>query len=592
MPVLDFPRLTEFSKIKNVSRHRIVLTPYHTGHLGFIPDTNVVLNLDVCDGREGAQPGCELVATPFDRPIGSMFRLMCLLEDAPGAVSRLLQVLAGLHLDIVKEDSCVLNAHRHHFIEVICDWSRHEQLTGYDMTQRRESRSSDRYRYRHMRERIPISDIRYLRLYEAIMTYCGDIVVLDKAYGMRLPALHVRPYTHRSLKNTETGVIGRDADKNPQGRRAYLQIPQKHLRKISAHTGFKTTERIPYLVSSQGESRTLRVFFPTKKQRKFMFSVALEHRDKTGAVSACTGVLGKLRFNIVASLLRKQSEERSTWEAVLEAPSGLKPPPKRAAVVPWFAKLLNDQPHAIKSQLDPFEFRVTTPLYPKPLKEQSKRVRKTKHRSSAPDRIAKTKQPSPIDFLNDTIAKASLKDGVADPESPRVEYLRDIRRGIKRGLPRIFLSYPRSARRHAAILKSDSRLTDHFIIEEYQEADFRDIVAQALEMIHRCDYFIAIWHAEIGHGTHYVVSPWMPFEYGAALAAGKPSIVVHSEFLPKDIALRINAGIAHPTYSELTFEKATVPAIAEHCLEHWAEPETKQPPKEEEVLTAAQPTKD
>jgi hypothetical protein len=107
----------------------------------------------------------------------------------------------------------------------------------------------------------------------------------------------------------------------------------------------------------------------------------------------------------------------------------------------------------------------------------------------------------------------------------------------------------------------------NFEVEEYQDQDGREILTEVTRRINKCDYFIGIWHHE--EGSHTTVSPWMPFEYGVAMALGKGCYVVCSASLPLTVRNRINPATANPTYSDARFFDETLAKIETYCRLHF-----------------------
>ena len=50
-----------------------------------------------------------------------------------------------------------------------------------------------------LKYRVPVADYRYVLLYEAIMSECGDVILFDHEYGEYLPKLSMYPLSHLTL---------------------------------------------------------------------------------------------------------------------------------------------------------------------------------------------------------------------------------------------------------------------------------------------------------------------------------------------------------------------------------------------------------
>jgi hypothetical protein len=166
----------------------------------------------------------------------------------------------------------------------------------------------------------------------------------------------------------------------------------------------------------------------------------------------------------------------------------------------------------------------------------------------------------------DALAKVRADD---DPKTVRQtkaarNLLKLIRKRRKEhGRPGIFLSYPHVAGDQGQMVFD--ALNGPWRVERYQKPDGEVILDQVISRIENCDYFIGIWHPdEVSSKPTKNISPWMLFEYGVAHAAGKKTIVVHSDQLDHAIWHRINAGVANPEYTELKFDE-TVKLIVDFC---------------------------
>src|SRR5688500_2437637 len=120
MPVLDYPRWTGPA----TDGLSIVVPPFHTGGLGLVPkpELRLALHLPHTHSSHG-----ELLAaiqvTPFHSEHHKMFRLQCILHDRPGVVGTLLEAISHHNVNIIKQDSCQINAGNHHYVGLILDWT-------------------------------------------------------------------------------------------------------------------------------------------------------------------------------------------------------------------------------------------------------------------------------------------------------------------------------------------------------------------------------------------------------------------------------------------------------------------------------------
>jgi MinD superfamily P-loop ATPase len=154
MLVLDYPKMTKDGSI--------TIPPFHTGHLGFVPETPVHMYLTHSQ-RKGAKEYSELLVTPFQRNVGEMLRLSCIMEDRPGVVERLIDAISDLNVNIVTEESASINHLNHHLVSMIVDLS-----SSY--LPRSEPTETSIRDYGDYRGIVPLNDTRAVELFESILT--------------------------------------------------------------------------------------------------------------------------------------------------------------------------------------------------------------------------------------------------------------------------------------------------------------------------------------------------------------------------------------------------------------------------------------
>lgn len=557
--ILDYLRYS-----KNGS---IIIPPFHTGHLGFIPPTDV----SVCLMSPFNQPEshCELYVSPFPANIDTLCRLRCMMKDRPGVVNRLIEAVAALKINIVKQESSGINYLNQHVVEMVLDWRTSDKHF-------LETPAEVLVRYDRLKYRIPILDYRYVKLYEEIMCRCGDVVHIDKDYGIPLPALSIVPFRGEEMWADPQGVKIEAAESGKYN--VKFSIPEGFLKQICRFTQHDDNEKLPYIISSETNSRSLRVFFPKKEIVPRIVHVAFGHLDTPGALSAITSVLAKAHFSILTGLLRKKTWIQSGYEVMLEY-QGDDPPPQMPTTTyqelfKWIKeKMVAGSGSLGIAELERFEVSIEPPLYPKRSEISTLQLNTARHQhlpssDSSTERRNQLLERCIQEVLNKPFPQPAL-------EEVRIELLREVEFRLSARKPVVFLSYPARASGHANILRSklEERFPEEFEITDYQTSDFDVVVDAVKEKIRRCDYFIAIWHHEESFSRYEAtISPWMPFEYGIALQAEKKAIVIHSDKLPEAIWKRISPGISHPAYNDLTFSKEMVPKVLEFCGNHWVQP--------------------
>jgi len=601
----------------------ITIPAFHTGILGFIPGTAVFSNLTTSEGSsESWRRTAELLVSPFTEPIGRMFHMEVLLEDRPGVVLKVLEAIHRLGLNIVKQESTIINTDRHHFVQFVLDWGTSE-LRDY-----RPSLPADRFSLSPVRDRIPTDDARYVCLYKELMLRCAEVIWVDQAYGRPVPSILIRPFCNRRFEAGERQEI-RASGRNYS---VELALPPNTIKRIRESTDAAEDERIPYLIGSYALHRTLRIFFPSRAKAERSTRLAFYHRDREGAVELFTSLLKECKFNIWTSLLRKIDENVAVLEVLVTYTeteggsddrmlevlrTGKKPPTGKVAQVQReiraareFAQILSERAgepgeggrvrRALERARHEYGLRICSPGYPHHLRwdallsfgkelEVERTPLRVKDFLRAFTRVPPQAEPrSQISPTRPAEVDTNELDRVAESEDvKRRGFASVVRRRIAEeagGPSRIFLSYPVTADKHADLVKTALERDFCCQVVEYQEPNFADITRTATTLIQSSDYFIGIWHHELASGRlgPAMVSPWMPFEYGVAVGnfstetptgevkpISENAILLFSELLPKEITRRIQQGFAHPSYSDLTFESVTLRKILDHAGSVW-----------------------
>lgn len=263
---------------------------------------------------------------------------------------------------------------------------------------------------------------------------------------------------------------------------------------------------------------------------------------------------------------------RSVWEAVLEYRGNTELPPEAApnSRIEWITQQLAqhaDNPLELKA----YDIEVGLPRYPKP--SWNGTIPLSPLLTTAGARLVD--RADPLGLLERT------RNVLRETEHPAGELdclndlLSTVERRIRRTKPVVFVSYPKDAREHAQLVMD--HLKDTFEPVDYFKTAGEVILDEVVKRILASDYFLAIWHHDermpMSNGK-YNISPWMPFEYGVALAAGKKYHVVHSKHLHELVWQRINPAVGSPEYSDLNFQSDTLKAIVKYCTEHWIQKDT------------------
>jgi hypothetical protein len=552
----------------------IEVPPFHTGHLGFVPGTPVRISL-VAASDSGTH--CEVVVTPFEQDVRYLARVSVAMRDEPGVVARLVAAVASLGINIEVQESSSINLLDHHSVSLIVDLSESEfpmRAEYADLGEIPETPTPVRRFYRDYGSLFPIHDLRFVRLFESIIAHCADVIVWKQISGEKVPDISIQPYSDRPLSKSQVRPLVR----GDRQLHVKFEIPESITPRLRHVIG--ANSQFQYLLVSDTATRALHVFFLHPSLAARLFHVGFFHDDVPGALATILALLRDAEFNILTSLVRKQENGRSVWEAVVEYQGkGAVPPsdsrPAHSPISQKELKWICDRiVTAQKKKTSPPDYgiQIAPPKYPaRPKGSELDPISLGEKLGSSPGspkasrdyqqgkllaRQRKALDDRKLDFVVHQKSEqllSQIEEGNAD--DPR---------------PGVFISYPGHAKKHGKAV--EKRLQDKYRIEIYQEPNGETIVEEVIRLIEGTDYFIGIWHHS---GTPKdeprtrEISPWMMFEYGIARAAEKPAIVVHSDQLHPDVWKRIDAGVATPEYAEFDFDPQTVETIWAYCERHF-----------------------
>jgi len=601
--------------LRRIKESEVRIPPFHTGHLGLLPDTEVSVRL--MGNLQERESDCELYLTPFAEDVERLCSLHCVLRDQPGVVNRIITAIYSLRINIVTLGSSVTDYKTTHTVDMLLDWNRSYY------PERLEAPERIKRIYKDINCRIPTHDLRYVLLYEAIISLCGNEIQFDQAYGRFLPSISLMPFAPRQTvdatpleikrghKKTESELAPEEkADKQSFSQQNYFKLHEGHELQIRHATGHSEEELLPCILNSSPSERSLRVYFPAKDTVKKFVHVGFRHTNRPGAVWAITRVLELAGFNIITGLLRKKDSVNSSFEAVLEY-SDAKGIPANAGdkgairdydkILRWCFDEICKVGEKSLCLLHPFNVRLGVPEYGTHKSTSSLRIPSAS--IDCTKRVSNEDLPSSKDLVENLknsvkeLEQSGHKFPLDEANKVRLRYLQKTHTRLEQKRPRVFLSYPSYAAEHATAIKQalDYKAVQKQIdaktlpadsnegsveIREYQEPDFENIVQSVMRRIRECDYFIGIWHHEglgpinLGDGEpgkeRYSVSPWMPFEYGIAMEAGKDCRIIYSKRLPEKIWKRIDPSTGKDSYSDFTFKDQTVKRLANWVRLNWA----------------------
>ena len=543
----------------------VEVSPFHTGHIGLIPNTKATATLLQSNNHT---EGCEICITPYQQSLRQLFRLKCILKEGKGVVNRLLRAIAALEINILSLECATLESKNGHGVYMLLDWG-----TSHTPVQVQMPGNVSNIFFPKLSGIIPPHDLRYLVLLRQIMGQCADVMLWtsNPTTNEALPRLYISEFDeHRN-----EACRGQVEIKSSHGfsQKIALSWVEK-LRQtgvtinlddaVNAQTRIATArddKGIPlhYILLSDIESKTLRIFVPRRGRERRMIHVGFSHKNKPGALCEITSLIKDNKLSIVSGLVRKQTDERNILEATLEHETDDLPASDLVRdPIAWVQQRLD-----IKGRVDSlryYEVHLESPMYPKKRRFQATPL-----------------YPENTHLLEEyfVITRESAEKDVANMRK-RMHSAPDTRWLIEllfapewgpTGKPSLFLSYPKSGAIQArAIMQA---LSNSFHIIELQEGNTkqgRGVTAESLERIKQSQYFIGIWHHE--EEDKNSLSPWMPFEYGAAMSNNKPYIILQHENLPVAYKHRIDMDIARIEYRDLNQQANKVDEVKRRT-EEW-----------------------
>jgi hypothetical protein len=607
MLVLDYPRPLLATK---ESHRAVTIPPYHSGHLGFVPDSEVHIGLLAPFTQDGTH--CEVLVTPYESgmPLG---RITCTMLDQRGVVKKLVDAVSSLDVNILLVETSSIHHARYHQLNLLFNWGTSE----FDPTEK--SSFNDQQRYHLYRTNFPIDLRCYVLLFERIVRFCLEDLALDHIAGLHLPSLYIRPVTTPRLEPNFPVKIQRTLDiitpavKRPKDFQGHVAvtIPDTLAHVLRQRLDVEADTPLEYLLISETEDRILRVFFPKPQNVERIVHVGIRHEDTPGAMSNLLTLVRIAGFNVLTGLLRQSDGISRMWEGLLQYDGVRKLEERKSPdVYRWVADRLayaaREVGPGIRPRLKRYDLHVGPPRYPKSEGCQTGLLQ-------ALDQLELSSSTGPNDDeerayvsrqMNEYQIESALKFETRQPERGR-EAAEDRKNSLHtakrphadrphllklydlvvagefaRIRPKIFLSYPFSAKDKAD--RVQEKLERYFEFERYQEGDLKIIVEEVIRRIESCDYFIGIWDPDRpSTGTRkrrtapksgWRISAWLPFEYGIAKTAKKPTVLAHHNDLNNKVWNRISPEVAQPGYDDSeanAFEVSALHFIYRHCVQEW-----------------------
>jgi hypothetical protein len=423
---------------------------------------------------------------------------------------------------------------------------------------------------------LPTFDHRYINLLTEFFAHCFDAIEFEQIPGERLslPRISIRLFDDfYSPENIKQLKIFRNIPKTT------YPLP-----KVKVTLAGKGINRAPKadafaLLFSETETKALHVIFPRAGREKRFLHIGFVHSDKPGALLLLATVLQFSGFSIKTSLLRQHEQlDTNVWEVMVEHVGDIQgtssiPSGKRGVV--WFRDwcFSRKNPKArdivgLTPRLLAYGVKVCRPTYPRRYDDGAEEFEEMDLAPSSkcePD--GSTYYGPSHFFLRGRIqmdeAKRSGENGswIAKLIYPTLD------NRIKDVKGQVFLSIPAYCVSHIDMIRD--RFKNELALEvlTYATPDGSRMVSkEALSMIRNADYFFGVWHHE--KQSQDQMSPWLPFELGAAMSMEKKFHIIAHQKLPRELIERIEKNYALIRYDDITFPDALTKIIAK-CRGDW-----------------------
>jgi len=394
---------------------------------------------------------------------------------------------------------------------------------------------------------IPANDLRYVRLLRQILAQCADVMLWDKEpdSNTAIPRLRLNEFEEsRVIATRGSTQIAKASDRTIRLDDAGVAFEIDPRVAVEARMATARDEGDPlhYILVSDIESKTLRVFIPRRGREKRMVHLGFSHKNLPGALCAITEIIAASQLSIVSGLVRKMTNDRNILEVTLEHEADEMSRRELAAEPStWARKHLRLDGTRTKEWLRYYRVTLQPPLYPKelpfaplPLYDSNPPPESVTMVTAERAERDVSQMASRADVDDDFIARRWLTNLLFAPE------------WRPQGKPSVFLSYPHVAADEVELIRR--ALQNRFRLVELQQADVEHITEGAIERIIQSHCFIGVWHPEKITSGKASLSPWMPFEYGVALSHNKQCVILSHKSLPGFLADRISRDTARIEY--------------------------------------------
>lgn len=545
MFVIDYLR-------RALRRDKITVVPFHSGHLGMIPDFTLTSTLLEPHSPTGNR---EICVTPYEHPLERLFRLKCILKEKSGVVNKLLRAIAAMRINILALESATLESKNGHGVYLLLDWGTSARHAPVPVPPNIASMF-----FPHLAGIVPSTDLRYVILLRQIIGQCGDVLLwTETTAGNAVPRLTINGFEEDRQAATSAQIevrrVGRRKRRKLERAGVTFSLPNRIAAATRLATNREPDDPLDYLLLSDIESKTLRILIPRKGRENRMIHVALSHKNKPGALCGITRLIADSELSILSAIVRRRSPDRNALEATIEHNTEDILALYKQDPAQWAETFLARSDSGMRSLLRYYEVYLEPPLFPRrdlfdplPLFDPSDPVGEdfnviTADEAEGDIRTMKERFQR-NEFVNRRWLASLLFDDSWGPK----------------GKPTVFLSFPSSGATQAAMV--ERYLENAFHVRKLQRADVLYITPGAIERIRSCEFFVGVWHHEEESKSH--LSPWMPFEYGVAKGTDKRCSILIFRSLER-YGDRIDRDAAKILYDDLVVNPDPLEVLRVHC---------------------------
>ena len=248
--------------LKKSTSNRIVVPPFHSGHLGLLPRS---ANQHIALLQSATSPaGCELCITPYERELEYLFRLKCVLQEKRGVVNKLLRAIAAMGINILSWESATLESNGGHGVFMLLDWSTTTSPERVALPKNLQGLFFPR-----LSGIIPPNDLRYVRLLRQILAQCADVMLWDMEpdSNTAIPRLRLNEFEEsRVIATRGSTQLGKATERTIRLDDAGVafEIDPRVAADARMATARDESDPLHYILVSDIESKTLRVFIPRR----------------------------------------------------------------------------------------------------------------------------------------------------------------------------------------------------------------------------------------------------------------------------------------------------------------------------------------